>query len=173
MHDFFLNALVCLCLHHKGHAVRWAAIHGRRLLAGCAAKDDYGSAAGRLVHGSAAGRLVLVDLDDVSSSTNAGQRIPGVGSSPLDAYCGLIGTGTGAGGNGIPEQMGWVGLGRDLVGLDLELEHATTQQRPLRTAATVRITERMSAGALARCIATQSACYAEIHILYPPRAYRF
>lgn len=72
-------------LHHKGHAVRWTAIHGRRLLAGCGAKDD----------GSAAGRLVLIDLDD--SSTNAGQRNPGVGSSPLDARCGLIGTGVGAG----------------------------------------------------------------------------
>lgn len=112
--------------------MRWAAIHGRRLLAGCGAKGD----------DSAAGRLVLLDLDD--SSTNAGQRNPGVGSSPLDALCGLIGTGTGAGSNGIPEQMGWVGVGKDLIGLDLELEHATTQQRPLRTMVTVRISERVT-----------------------------
>ena len=93
-------------LHHKGHPVRWAAVHGRRLLAGCAAgrhefRDD-------ATHSP--GRLVLVDLDD--TSTNPGQRCLGVAASSVDAFCGLIGTGPldQGTGNGIPEQMGWTGI---------------------------------------------------------------
>lgn len=90
-------------LHHKEHPVRWTAVHGRRLLAGCAdgIRDDTHSP----------GRLVLVDLDD--SSTNPGQRCLGVAASSVDAFCGFIGTGPlgdGETGNGIPEQMGWAGI---------------------------------------------------------------
>lgn len=91
-------------LHHKDHPVRWTAVHNRRLLAGCAEgiREDTRSA----------GRLVLVDLDD--SSTNPGQRCQGVAALSIDAFCGFIGTGPlgdwGAS-NGIPEQMGWAGIG--------------------------------------------------------------
>ena len=158
-------------LHHKEHPVRWAAVHGRRLLAGCAegARREF-----RDDDTHSPGRLVLVDLDD--TSTNPGQRCLGVAASSVDAFCGLIGTGPldQGTGNGIPEQMGWAGIrcvrplpafrkstscldkggtylascylygSHNLVGFNLELEYGTAkQQRPLSPMVTIPIATRV------------------------------
>jgi hypothetical protein len=100
-------------------------LHGRRLLAGCAVAE------------AQAGRLVLVDLDETELGASA--RCKGVASSSLDAHCGFIWTG--AGGNGIHEKLGWVGVSGSLLGFDLRLEYDTAQQRPLPQIALVQISE--------------------------------
>ena len=104
-----------LRMHNKDHAVRWAAVHGRRLLVSCAAKDTTSIATGQ--SSQQAGRLVLADLDE--ARLNASQRCMGVASCSIDAQCGFIGTGDGGSdgtGNGIPEKFGWAGVGHHLLG---------------------------------------------------------
>ena len=131
--------LAALRLHKKGHAVRWAAMHGRRLLCGCApassAEDGMPPLQGSTVN---AGRLVLVDLDDLERLQNHQHLTKGVAAAALDARCGFIGTGPD--GNGFPVHTAWAGVGGSLVCFNLELERSGPAPAPLPSVASVVIT---------------------------------
>eukprot|EP00961_Rhodomonas_salina_P199517 2691068-Rhodomonas_salina.1 len=108
--------LGALRVHGKGHAVEWAALHERRLLVSCAPREQQ------------SGRLVLIDMDASSGAASSSQRTNGVASLGFSVACGFLGTGTAPGGNGIKEEVAWIGMVGQLVALDLELEYDDVRQ---------------------------------------------
>ena len=131
--------LASLRLHKKGHAVRWIAMHGRRLLCSCASAMHSSNGSGGDHSGALApGRLVLVDLDDLERQQSNSMLTKGVAAASVDTSCGFIGTGLqrerGRGGhtmpNGFPVHTAWAGVGGALTRFDLRLDQAERLPAP-------------------------------------------